>query len=167
MRRTFIVPIDGLDRPFEIVADPSEEDLLDARQRALLRVWRKALHNRGTPPALGDLERVRIEELNPHLMLLAVQNDGDLVYLRYGTAVQAAYGGDVTGRRASEFPTPVGKVFLSIYRLGLKTRLAYATRHKPPPPVRDGHWHRLILPVDEARKGSVDHFLACNVAVDG
>lgn len=163
--RRFDIYVDGLKEPFQVIADPSEADLIDARKRALLKMWRKRRFAGQRLPRWSDLDADLLAETKPYLMYLAVQDDGDLRYLDYGSAIAKAYGQDMTGRRTSEFPAAISKAFLSLYQLALKQAIPYATRHHPPPPVPVAHWHRLILPLDEAQRGKVDRFLVCNIPV--
>jgi hypothetical protein len=163
--RRFDIYVDGLKEPFQVIADPSEADLIDARKRALLKMWQKRRFASGRLPRRSELDADLLEELKLHLMYLTVQADGDLRYLEYGEAIAKAYGKDMTGRRTSEFPAPLSKAFLSLYHLALKQAIPYATRHLPPPPIPAAYWHRLILPLDEAQRGKVDRFLVCNIPV--
>jgi len=164
-RRTFEVFIDGLDEPMHIVANPWENDLIDARERAVLKTWRQTVFAKSRLPRVAELRSYVLETLAPYLMELEVLEDGDLRYVSYGRAIAAAYGSDMTGRRTREFPTPVAKAFLSVYRLAVKNPSPFATRHKPPPPVRVGHWHRLILPVEPTETGRPSRFIVCNVPI--
>jgi len=164
-RRKFEIFVDGLTEPFTVIADPSEADLIDARKRALLKMWRKERFARGRMPRWDDLDADLLAGLKPYLMHLVVQDDGDLRYLGYGSAIAKAYGQNMTGRRTSEFSAPIAKAFLSLYHLALKQAIPYATRHNPPPPVSVDHWRRLILPLDEAQRGKIDRFLVCNIPI--
>lgn len=165
MGRVFSIDVDGLPAPFEVRFDPTEEDLIDLRKRRLLKAWRRQRFALGRIPFRHELDQDLLVELAPYLMELELQNDGDFRYVAYGTAIAAAYGRDMTGKRTSEFPTPIAKAFLSVYRLALKTRVPYATRHKPPPPVKVGWWHRLVLPI-RAEGKEIGGFLVCNVPVN-
>lgn len=164
-RRKFEIFVDGLTEPFQVIADPSEADLIDARERALLKMWRKERFARGRVPRWNQLDADLLADLKPYLMYLVVQDDGDLRYLDYGSAIARAYGQDMTGRRTSELSAPIAKAFLSLYHLALKQAIPYATRHHPPPPVPVSHWHRLILPLDEAQGGKIDRFLVGNIPI--
>jgi hypothetical protein len=165
MGRVFSIDIEGLPEPFEVRADPSEEDLIDLRKRRLLKAWRRQRFALARIPFRYELDQELLAELAPHLMELEAQSDGDFLYTAYGGAIARAFGRDMTGRRTSELPTPVAKAFLSVYSLALKMKIPYSTRHKPPPPVRVGWWHRLVLPV-RAEHREIGGFLVCNVPVD-
>ncbi|MCM0019489.1 MAG: hypothetical protein NBV67_05810 [Tagaea sp.] len=165
MGRLFSIDVEGLPAPFEVRADPDEDDLIDLRKRRLLKAWRRRRFALGRIPFRHELDQELLAELAPYLMELELQSGGDFRYAAYGAAIAAAYGSDMTGRRTSEFPTPIARAFLSVYGLALKTKIPYATRHKPPPPVRIGHWHRLVLPIRTEHK-DVGGFLVCNVPVN-
>jgi hypothetical protein len=87
--RRFDIYVDGLNEPFQVIADPSEADLIDARKRALLKMWRKRRFAGGRLPRWSDLDADLLAETKPYLMYLAVQDDGDLRYLDYGAAAGA------------------------------------------------------------------------------
>lgn len=165
MGKVFSIDIEGLTEPFFVRADPSEEDLLDLRKRRLLRAWRRQRYALNRTPAIGELDQGLLGEISAHTMVLELLPDGDFRYTHYGKAIIAAFGRDMTGKRTSELPTPVAKAFLSVYRLALKTKIPYATRHKPPAPIKVGHWHRLVLPL-RGENADIGGFLVCNVPVD-
>jgi hypothetical protein len=165
MRRKFDVHVDGLDEPMLIVANPNESDLVDMRERLALKSWRKAAFEKGRLPTIGELGVDMITDLEPNLVELEVLPDGDMLYRKYGAAIARAFGRDMTGRRTSELPTPVAKVFLSVYRLAIKRPMPYSTRHRPPADVKVGHWHRLILPMADAKSGKVGEFVVCIVPI--
>jgi hypothetical protein len=163
MSRTAIIYLNGLVEPFRVVTEPREDDLIDARKRALLKEWRKRRFALGRLPRLNDLSAALLGQLAPNLVRLAVQPDGDLRYEAYGAALSAAYGQDMKGELASAVPEPTTKAFLSLYCLALKHPVPYATHHKPLPPVKVDDCHRLIVPLDEEQRGRPDHFLVCMV----
>lgn len=165
MGRLFSIDVEGLPEPFEVRADPDEDDLIDLRKRRLLKAWRRRRFALGRIPFKHELDQTLLADLAPYLMELGLQSDGDFLYVAYGKAIAAAYGRDMTGKRTSDFPSPIAKAFLSVYSLALKTKSPYATRHKPPRPVRIDHWHRLILPIRGEGK-EIGGFLVCNVPVN-
>lgn len=148
-----------------VVSNPVDEDLLDARERAMLKSWRNATFKRGGGiPRRGELSGPLIDDLAANLMDLHLLPDGDFLYARCGRAVAAAFGSDVTGRRTSELPTAIARVFLSVYRLGLKHPMPYSTRHRSPHD-RVGHWHRLILPVAPELTEGARGYLVCSLPI--
>ncbi len=165
MGRLFDIHVDGISEPFYVRADPAEEDLLDLRQRRLLVAWRRVRFSRHGMPFRHEISGSILEDIGGHLAELAVQNDGDFVFVGFGRALKSIYGNDMTDRKASEFPGPLAKAFLSIYRLAIKTRVPYATRYKPPAPSRVGHWHHMIAPL-RGENRDVGGFLVCHVAID-
>lgn len=166
MHRTFEIHVDGLDEPMLVIANPNETDLVDMRERFVLKTWKSAYFKQRGVPTVGQLNVNMMIDLAPNLMLLEVLPDGDCIYRRYGAAIAKAFGNDMTGKRTSELPTPVAKVFLSIYRLAMKQPVPYATRHKPPRGVEVGHWHRLILPMADVNSGRIGEFVVCNVPIE-
>lgn len=165
MGRLFSIDVEGLPEPFEVRADPDEGDLIDLRKRRLLKAWRRRRFALGRVPFRYEIDQDLLTEIAPYLMDLELLPSGDFRYATYGTAIAAAYGRDMTGQLTSAFPTPIAKAFLSVYSLALKTKTPYATRHKPPAPVRIDHWHRLILPI-RAEGKEIGGFLVCNVPVN-
>ena len=165
MRRTFNVHVDGLDEPMLIIANPNETDLIDMRERIALKSWRRAFFAKGQLPTIGELGPDIMTDLEANLMELEVLPDGDMLYRKYGSSISKAFGKDMTGRRTSELPTPVSKVFLSVYRLAIKQPVPYSTRHRPPSGVKVGHWHRLILPMGDVKSGKVGEFVVCNLPI--
>ncbi|MBL8831373.1 MAG: hypothetical protein JNL71_03200 [Rhodospirillales bacterium] len=164
MRRIFDIRVDGLDEPMRVISSPVEDDLIDARERYALKTWRKANFKGGRIPRRRDLGDVLVEDLSANLMELEVLPDGDLKYVHCGRAVAAAFGRDVTGTRTSDLPTPISKVFLSVYQLAIKHPMPFATRHASPLDAV-GHWHRLILPVDPAESGRATRFMVCSLPI--
>ena len=163
-RRVFDIHVDGLDEPMRVVSNPNEDDLIDARERAALKAWRKVRFARNSVPRRQELSADLLEQLAANLMELDVLPDGDLVYSHCGRAVAAAFGENVTGRRTSELPTPISKVFLSVYQLAIKHPMPFATRHSSPLD-EVGYWHRLILPVDPADSGRARRFVVCSLPI--
>ncbi len=163
-RRIFDIHVDGLDEPMRVVANPNDDDLIDARERAALKAWRKVRFSRNAVPRRQELNSDLLGQLSANLMELDVLPDGDLVYSHCGKAVAAAFGENVTGRRTSELPTPISKVFLSVYQLAIKHPMPFATRHSSPLD-EVGYWHRLILPVDAAESGRARRFVVCSLPI--
>ncbi|MBI3507934.1 MAG: hypothetical protein HY059_24120 [Proteobacteria bacterium] len=163
-RRSFDIHVDGLDEPMRVVSNPNDDDLIDARERAALKAWRKANFARNAVPRRSELSALLLEELSANLMELDVLPDGDLLYVHCGRNVARAFGANVEGRRTSELPTPISKVFLSVYQLAIKHPMPFSTRHSSP--LDDvGHWHRLILPVDAAESGRARRFVVCSLPI--
>lgn len=165
MRRVFDIFVEGLDEPMRVVSNPTADDLLDARERAMLKTWRQANFKRGGGvPRRGELAGPFLDELTPNLMDLDMLPDGDFRYARCGEAVASAFGGNVVGRKTSELPSPIANVFLSVYRLALKHPMPYSTRHRSPHD-RVGYWHRLIVPVAPELGAGARGFLVCSLPI--
>lgn len=162
MGRLFDIHVQGLSEPFFVRADPQEDDLMDLRERRLLVAWRRVRFSRQGMPFHHEMPLPILDETTPLLAELMLQPDGDFRYTRFGRTLTSANGGDLTGRKISEFPTPVAKAFLSVYRLAVKTQQPYATRHKPPAPSQVSHWLNLILPL-RTESYDVGGFLICGV----
>lgn len=155
---------DGLDAPIDVIVDPDEDDLIDARHRRLRHHWWAALRTRERLPGRGDLNASFLAEIDDHVLVVAASG-GRLRYETYGRAIARAYGRDMTGRSLDEFPSVIGQLFRSVYRLCAAQRVPVFTRHKPPPAVKVDFWLRLIVPLGESGPDEVTHFLVCNVPV--
>jgi hypothetical protein len=165
MRRIFSIHVDGLDEPMQVISNPNGEDLIDARERAMLKSWRQASFKRGGGvPRRDELGGALMDDLAANLMDLHVMPDGDFLYARFGRSVAAAMGTDLTGRRTSELPSALASVFLSVYRLALKHPMPYSTRHRSPHD-NVGHWHRLVLPVAPGQHDDARGYLVCSVPI--
>jgi hypothetical protein len=164
MRRVFDIHVTGFDEPMRVVSNPTEGDLIDARERAALKAWRKSSFARGAVPRRDQLNPMLLEELSANLMELDVLDDGDLVYTHCGRNVAAAFGDNVAGQRTSELPSPISKVFLSVYHLAIKHPVPFATRHASPLDAV-AYWHRLILPVDPSESGRARRFVVCSLPI--
>lgn len=165
MRRIFDIYVDGLDEPMRVISNPAGDELLDARERAMLKSWRNASFKRnGGIPRRSELGASLIDALSSNLMDLHLLPDGDFLYASCGRAVAAAFGSDVTGRRTSDLPSAIARVFLSVYRLGLKHPMPYSTRHRSPHD-RVGFWHRLILPVAAEHSEDGRGYLVCSLPI--
>lgn len=145
-------------------ADPQEEDLLDLRQRRLLVAWRRVRFTRNGMPFRYEIAQKILDEIEPYVAELELRDDGDLTFLHFGRRLSEAYGGDMTGRAASDFPGPLAKSFLSLYRLAIKTRIPYSTAYKPPRETRIDSWHHVIAPLRGTNR-DVGGFLVCHVPI--
>lgn len=153
---------DGLESPIDVIVDPDEGDLIDARHRRLRHHWWAALRARERLPGRDDFPFGFLAEIDDFVMIVA-KAGADLRYETYGKAIARAYGRDMTGRFVCEFPSIVSQLFSSVYRTCMSQQVPVFTRHKPPPTVRVAYWLRLIVPLGEAGPGEVTHFLVCNV----
>ncbi|MBN9499093.1 MAG: hypothetical protein J0H39_20260 [Alphaproteobacteria bacterium] len=162
MGRAFDIRLTGLREPFVVHADPQEEDLLDLRLRRLLRTWRKKRYALGMPPLRAELDAGVMTDIGANTMELAAVEGGDFTYTSCGKLLAAAMGVDPVGTRTSAYPSPIAKAFLSLYNLGLKTRVPYGVRYSLPQSTTIDHWHRLIVPIrSEAASGS--GYLVCGI----
>lgn len=155
---------DGLEAPIDVIVDPDEGDLVDARHRRLRHHWWAALRAQERLPGRRDINASFLAEINDYVLVVA-RSGATLRYQTYGRAIARAYGRDMTGRSLDEFPTVVGQLFHSVYRLCAAQRVPVFTRHKPPPVVKVDFWLRLIVPLGESGPDEVTHFLVCNVPV--
>lgn len=67
----------------------------------------------------------------------------------------------MTGKRTSEFPGPVSKLFLDLYEIAIGKRTAIYSEHEPPLNVDVKLWQRLILPLGV---NDVEWILAVNLS---
>ncbi len=155
---------DGLDAPIDVIVEPDESDLVDLRHRRLRHHWWAAQRERERLPRRGDIDSIFLAEINDYVMIVKVDG-ADLRYQTYGRAITRAYGRDMTGRSLNAFPSTMGQLFRSVYRLCAAQRVPVFTRHKPPPAVGVDFWLRLIVPLGESGPDEITHFLVCNVPV--
>lgn len=156
---------DGLDTPIDVVVDPTDQDLVDVRHRRLCHHWRMARRERDGVPASGDLNPGFLAEIDDYLVLLVKRGD-DLHYLRFGRGLVKAYGRDMTGLSVDDFPTLIGQLFRSVYRLSEAYRVPVFSQHKPPPSVTVDYWLRLVVPLDETGSGrTITGFLVCSIPI--
>lgn len=162
MGRVFDIRLTGLAEPFVVHADPQEENLIDLRLRRLLRTWRRKRFALGTLPMRDELDAGVMSDVAASTMELSAVEGGDFAYTRCGGLLADAMGTNPVGTRTTSYPSPIAKAFLSLYNLGLKTRVPYGVRYAPPQPNRVDHWHRLIVPIrSEAASGS--GYLVCGI----
>lgn len=156
---------DGLDTAIDVVVDPTDQDLVDVRHRRLCHRWRVARRERNGVPASGDLDPGFLAEIDDYMALLVKRGD-DLHYLRFGRSLAKAYGRDMTGLSVDDFPTRIGQLFRSVYRLSEAYRVPVFSQHKPPPTVAVDLWLRLVVPLDETESGNViTAFLVCSIPI--
>lgn len=156
---------DGLDTPIDVIVDPIDQDLVDARHRRLCHHWRAARRQREGVPASFDLSSTFLAEIDDNMALLAKRGE-DLHYLRFGRNLAKAYGRDMTGLGVDDFPSLIGQLFRSVYRLSEAHRVPVFSQHKPPPEIAVDLWLRLVVPLDETESGSlVTAFIVCSVPI--
>ncbi|MDA0342507.1 MAG: hypothetical protein O3B74_13020, partial [Proteobacteria bacterium] len=143
----------GLPEEVKIVLAPNQADISDERLKALLRGWAPY---RSKKTGLADRSIIETAEFAPllrNVMLLEIERptpfEFDFVYRIYGDDMEARYGQDMTGKRTSEFPSTVAKMFMDFYELSIDSRAPIYTEHAPPLNVDVMLWERLILPLGE------------------
>lgn len=126
------------------VAEPAMQQLLQRWQ---------ALHAESHPelPARDDLLPRNAAALLPRLLWLEHDGQGDFIYRHYGLDIQRHSQFDMTGRRVSEFGGQMGQFFLERYRAVLERRQPLYTVHYADRAASVFTWHRLNLPVQDAR----------------
>ncbi len=167
MPRKLTVVQEGLPKAATVILEPGEGDLMDMRLRGLLRAWISAkLKSKGRLPAKGDLAEGAVRAAADFCVDIEIVAGGELVFRTYGRGIARAFGRDMTGRKVSDLPKANAIFFKKVYFIAGSKRIACATEHAPSATVPVGRWMRLVLPLDEAGKGSATHFLACNVPLD-
>lgn len=138
----------GLPSPATIIYDPHFNDVPDPRLRHLYERWQE-VGAAESGPAIVDAAET--QPLLRNVMLLQIIREGflelDYLYRIYGPDIAARYGTDMTGRRTSEFPGGVSKMFLELYERAVDSAIAIYSEHAPPPTVNVKMWERLILPL--------------------
>jgi len=166
MRQVIVIIEDGLPEPARVVIDPVESDLVDMRERSLLKAWQRAKFRRGRLPRRSDLGDGLLSSIEGFLIDLDLDADGSIRFRTYGRSIAAAFGRDMTGKNLNELPGPDSRLFLKVYSISGSRRVPCATQHVPSVGVKVGTWLRVVLPLDERSTGAVTGFLACNVPLD-
>lgn len=113
--------------------------------------WRGKCRN-GRLPRRRDIDPTEIPQLLPHLLITELVDDGRrLRYRLAGTAVVAAYGGELTGRYCDEVCPPERRASIAAdYRLICERRLPLLLRHRYLTPERVPLvCHRLVMPLSD------------------
>jgi hypothetical protein len=154
----------GLPRDVRLIVAPDEQDIPDDRLKALYRRWTL---DRSKDNGLVSKDIIEAAEFFPllrNVMLLEIERPTpfafDYVYRIYGSDIAERYGQDMTGRRTSDFPSPVAKLFLDLYEMAIDARAPLYSEHSPPLNVDVELWQRLILPLGE---DAVDWILTVNI----
>lgn len=123
--------------------------------------WRSKCRN-GTVPRRRDIDPTEIPRLLPYLLITELVDGGTrLRYRLAGTAVVAAYGGELTGRYCDEVCPPERRASVTAnYRLICERKQPLLLRHRylstrKVPLV----CHRLVMPLSEDGK-AVNQFVA-------
>jgi hypothetical protein len=157
---------DGHDSPIDVIIDPDEKDLIDARHRRLRHHWWAAYRERNALPLREDFSVSFLADIGDYLTILEKVGP-TLRYEYYGRGVAHAYGRDLTGRTVDDFPSSVTQVFRTIYHLAEVKIVPIFMRQAPISGPAVEHWLRLIVPVSNDDPAVVTHFITCNVPVGG
>jgi hypothetical protein len=154
----------GLPKEVKVVVAPVEADIPDERLGALLNRW---VMNRSKTNGLVSRSIIETAEFLPllrNVMLLEIERptpfEFDYVYRIYGAEIAERYGQDMTGKRTSDLPSPVAKLFLDLYEMSIDCRAPLYSEHAPPLNVDVILWERLVLPLGEEQ---VDWILTVNL----
>lgn len=155
----------GLPRDVRIVVAPTEQDIPDPRLQALFHRWE--INHRVAENGLVSKDIIEEAEFLPllrNVMLLEIERptpfEFDYMYRIYGAEIAERYGQDMTGKRTSDFPSPVAKLFLDLYEMAIDCRAPLYSEHAPPLNVDVELWERLILPLGDH---AVDWILTVNL----
>jgi hypothetical protein len=154
----------GLPKEVHVVVAPNEYDIADIRLRALYKRWNA---DRSPKSGLVSREIIETREFLPlfrNVMLLEIERptpfEFDYVYRIYGAEIAERYGKDMAGKRTSEFPSPVAKMFLDLYEMSIDCQAPLYSEHAPPLNVDVMLWERLVLPLGESQ---IDWILTVNL----
>jgi hypothetical protein len=154
----------GLPKEVRVVVAPVEADIPDQNLKTLYNRW---ILNRSAKNGLVSRKIIETAEFVPllrNIMLLEIERptpfEFDYIYRIYGAEIAERYGHDMTGKRTSDFPSPVAKLFLDLYEMSIDCRAPLYSEHAPPLNVDVVMWERLILPLGE---DAVDWILAVNL----
>lgn len=154
----------GLPKEVKVVVAPIEADIPDSRLQALYNRWTASRSAENGLVSRKIIETPEFVPLLRNVMLLEIERptpfEFDYIYRIYGAEIAERYGQDMTGRRTSDFPSPVAKLFLDLYEMSIECRAPLYSEHAPPLNVDVVLWERLILPLGD---DAVDWILAVNL----
>jgi len=151
-------------KPPVVIWEPAAEDLWDPRLRDLRAAWTAEREQCEGLPHFSWVEPGRVPSVIGFLMLLQVEQGGaDFRYRLYGTEISRRFMVDLTGRRVSEVPVAMSRLFfLAVYRAAIARGEPVFTWHAPPLHVHVTSWARLILPL-AGDHGAIERFLVGNI----
>jgi len=123
--------------------------------------WRSKCHN-GALPRRRDIDPTEIPRLLPHLLISELVDGGTrLRYRLAGTAVVAAYGGELTGKYCDDVCPPERRAsIVAHYRLICERKQSLLLWHRYLSSDRVPLiCHRLVMPLSEDTK-TVSQFVA-------
>lgn len=154
----------GLPAEVKVVVAPKEADIPDSRLKALYNRWMLSRSAKNGLVGRSIIETAEFAPLLRNIMLLEIERptpfEFDYVYRIYGAEIAERYGQDMTGKRTSDFPSPVAKLFFDLYEMSIDCRAPLYSEHAPPLNIDVVSWERLILPLGD---DAVDWILAVNL----
>lgn len=154
----------GLPSEVTVVVAPTKADIPDPRLKALHDRWTQEWSADSGLASKNIIEAVEFLPLLRNVMLLEIERptpfEFDYIYRIYGAEIAERYGQDMMGKRTSDFPKPVAKLFLDLYEMAIDCRAPLYSEHAPPLNVDVALWERLILPLGD---DAVDWILTVNL----
>jgi hypothetical protein len=140
--------------PATIIYEPKPEDVDDGHLRRLYQRWLAEIADGKGRAGEEILEYPELAPMIRSLMLLEIIPDPlggyDYLYRVYGSDILRSYGIDMTGKRASDFPSGMFQFFSGIYETAINRKIVIHSLHPPPMNVNVKKWERLIFPLGEA-----------------
>ena len=151
--------------PADVIFEPVPGDVDDVNLKRLFQRWLADLAVGKAPAGDEILNYPEVAPLVGNLMLLEVIRvppfGYDYLYRVYGADILARYGIDMTGRKASEFPSGMFQFFSELYEVAITRRIVIHSLHPPPMSVNVKKWERLIFPLGDSE---VKWLLVVNIA---
>lgn len=139
--------------PAVVIYEPDPSDVDDVNLKRFYQRW---LADVADGKARAGIEILDYPELAPmvrNLMLLEVMpaplGGYDYLYRVYGAEILQSYGVDMTGKKASDFPSGMFQFFSAIYEIAINRKIVIHSLHPPPMTVNVTKWERLIFPLGE------------------
>lgn len=151
--------------PATVIYEPAPDDIDDLHLKRVFQHWRQDVEDGKTPTGKEILDYPELMPVVRNLMLLEVVPvplaGYDYIYRVYGADILASYGIDMTGRKASDFPSGMFQFFSDLYETAINRRIVIHSLHPPPLTVNVTKWERLIFPLGDPE---VKWLLVVNIA---
>lgn len=140
--------------PGTVIYEPEPNDIDDVNLKRLYQRWLADLADGKERAGEEILEYPELKPMIGNLMLLEVLpgflGGFDYLYRIYGTEILKSYGIDMTGKKASDFPSGIFQFFSEIYETAINRKIVIHSLHPPPMTVNVSKWERLIFPLGKS-----------------
>lgn len=165
MREVLTKQTAAMPGPGTVIYEPEPDDVDDVHLRRLYQRWLADLADGNARAGVEILDYPELKPIVANLMLLEVLpgflGSYDYLYRVYGAGILKNYGIDMTGRKASEFPSGMFQFFSEIYETAINRKIVIHSLHPPPLTVNVSKWERLIFPLGDP---DIKWLLVANIA---